>query len=91
MQHHAHGVDLDALGRKRQTRRLEDEPTSLEVDGLNLFYGQKQALFDVNMKIPKNRVTAFIGPSGCGKSTLLRTMNRMNDLVDGCRDRKSVV
>ncbi|MFW9606200.1 MAG: phosphate ABC transporter ATP-binding protein PstB [Pseudomonas sp.] len=85
MQHHAHGVDLDALGRKRQTRRLEDEPTSLEVDGLNLFYGQKQALFDVNMKIPKNRVTAFIGPSGCGKSTLLRTMNRMNDLVDGCR------
>ncbi len=85
MQHHAHGVDLDALGRKRQTRRLDDEPTSLEVDGLNLFYGQKQALFDVNMKIPKNRVTAFIGPSGCGKSTLLRTMNRMNDLVDGCR------
>lgn len=85
MQHHAHGVDLEAIGRKRQTRRLDDEPTSLEVDRLNLFYGQKQALFDVSMKIPKNRVTAFIGPSGCGKSTLLRTMNRMNDLVDGCR------
>lgn len=85
MQHHAHGVDLEALGRKRQARSLDNEPTSLEVDHLNLFYGQKQALFDVSMKIPKNRVTAFIGPSGCGKSTLLRTMNRMNDLVDGCR------
>jgi phosphate transport system ATP-binding protein len=52
---------------------------------LNLFYGQKQALFDVNMNIPRKRVTAFIGPSGCGKSTLLRTFNRMNDLVDGCQ------
>ncbi|WP_259699315.1 phosphate ABC transporter ATP-binding protein, partial [Pseudomonas chlororaphis] len=49
------------------------------------FYGEKQALFDVSMNIPKQRVTAFIGPSGCGKSTLLRTFNRMNDLVDGCR------
>ncbi|WBA84109.1 phosphate ABC transporter ATP-binding protein PstB [Endozoicomonas sp. GU-1] len=64
---------------------LELEPTSMEVSGLNLFYGEKQALFDVSMKIPQQRVTAFIGPSGCGKSTLLRSMNRMNDLVDGCR------
>jgi len=55
------------------------------VPGLNLFYGDKQALYDVTMNIPKQRVTAFIGPSGCGKSTLLRTFNRMNDLVDGCR------
>jgi len=55
------------------------------VPGLNLFYGQKQALYDVSLNIPKQRVTAFIGPSGCGKSTLLRTFNRMNDLVDGCR------
>ncbi|MBO9482850.1 phosphate ABC transporter ATP-binding protein [Salinisphaera sp. G21_0] len=64
---------------------LELEPTSMEVSGLNLFYGEKQALFDISMKIPQQRVTAFIGPSGCGKSTLLRSMNRMNDLVDGCR------
>lgn len=57
----------------------------MEVSGLNLFYGQKQVLFDISMKIPRRRVTAFIGPSGCGKSTLLRSMNRLNDLVDGCQ------
>ncbi|MFD0950650.1 phosphate ABC transporter ATP-binding protein PstB [Paraperlucidibaca wandonensis] len=57
----------------------------IETRDLNLFYGAKQALYDINMQVPKNRVTAFIGPSGCGKSTLLRTFNRMNDLVDGCR------
>jgi phosphate transport system ATP-binding protein len=49
---------------------------------LNLFYGQKQALRNINMSIPKKQVTAYIGPSGCGKSTLLRCINRMNDLVD---------
>ena len=87
MQHeaHTHGIDLAALGRDKQSLSLADETTAIEVPGLNLFYGQKQALFDVKMDIPKQRVTAFIGPSGCGKSTLLRTFNRMNDLVDGCR------
>jgi phosphate transport system ATP-binding protein len=54
----------------------------LEVKDFNLFYGEKQALHNINMSIPKNRVTAFIGPSGCGKSTLLRCFNRMNDLID---------
>ena len=58
---------------------------AIEVPGLNLFYGDKQALFDISLNIPKQRVTAFIGPSGCGKSTLLRTFNRMSDLVEGCR------
>ena len=58
--------------------------TALEIRDLNLRYGDKQALFDVSMKIPKKQVTAFIGPSGCGKSTLLRCINRMNDLVDSC-------
>ena len=53
-----------------------------EVNHLNLFYGEKQALMDLNMKIEKN---ALIGPSGCGKSTFLRCLNRMNDLIDGCR------
>ncbi|WP_202969769.1 phosphate ABC transporter ATP-binding protein PstB [Endozoicomonas atrinae] len=75
----------ESLGRGRSVLSLEHEPTSMEVSGLSLFYGEKQALFDISMKIPKKRVTAFIGPSGCGKSTLLRSMNRMNDLVDSCR------
>ena len=55
------------------------------VEGLDLFYGEFQALKDVTLDFPKNEVTALIGPSGCGKSTLLKTLNRMNDLVDGCR------
>lgn len=87
MQHetHTHGIDLAALGRDKQSLSLANETTAIAVPGLNLYYGQKQALFDVKMDIPRQRVTAFIGPSGCGKSTLLRTFNRMNDLVDGCR------
>ena len=52
---------------------------------LNLHYGEKHALKDVNLDIVENKITAFIGPSGCGKSTLLKTLNRMNDLVEGCR------
>lgn len=55
---------------------------AVDVRGLNLFYGDKQALKDVSCVIRRNRVTAFIGPSGCGKSTLLRCFNRMNDLVE---------
>ncbi|MGC4009234.1 MAG: phosphate ABC transporter ATP-binding protein PstB [Pseudomonas sp.] len=81
----SHGIDIGALGRGgRQGMNLDSETVALEVPGLSLFYGEKQALFDVSMNIPKQRVTAFIGPSGCGKSTLLRCFNRMNDLVDGC-------
>ncbi|MEZ5691280.1 MAG: phosphate ABC transporter ATP-binding protein PstB [Rickettsiales bacterium] len=52
---------------------------------LNVFYGAKQALFDINISIPTNSVTALIGPSGCGKSTFLRCINRMNDTIDICR------
>jgi phosphate transport system ATP-binding protein len=52
---------------------------------LDLFYGTKQALKNINLSIPEKQVTAFIGPSGCGKSTLLRCLNRMNDLIDGVR------
>ncbi len=54
------------------------------IENMNLHYGKFHALKDVNMKIPANRVTAFIGPSGCGKSTFLKSLNRMNDLVEGC-------
>jgi len=87
MQHqaHTHGIDITALGRDKQSLDLAGETVAIQVPGLNLYYGDKQALFDVKLNIPKQRVTAFIGPSGCGKSTLLRTFNRMNDLVDGCR------
>ncbi|WP_137886513.1 phosphate ABC transporter ATP-binding protein PstB [Pseudomonas sp. 2FE] len=87
MQHEAqpHGINIAALGRDKQNLLLAEEAVTLEVPGLSLFYGDKQALYDVKMNIPKQRVTAFIGPSGCGKSTLLRCFNRMNDLVDGCR------
>jgi phosphate transport system ATP-binding protein len=63
---------------------LEEEPV-LEVVDFCLWYGQKQALFNVTMPVPKGKVTAIIGPSGCGKSTLLRCVNRMNDLIDGVR------
>lgn len=63
----------------------DSEDICLEVLDLNLFYGETQALKNVNMTIPRRKVTAFIGPSGCGKSTLLRCFNRMNDLVDGVR------
>ena len=57
----------------------------LEVEKLNLFYGDFQALKQISLRIPEKEITAFIGPSGCGKSTLLKTLNRMNDLVEGCR------
>ncbi len=55
-----------------------------EIKSLNLKYGEKHAIKDINMNIRKNQITALIGPSGCGKSTLLRTLNRMNDLIDNC-------
>ncbi|MEN6339805.1 MAG: phosphate ABC transporter ATP-binding protein PstB [Clostridiaceae bacterium] len=55
-----------------------------EITNLDLYYGQLQALKNVRLEIPARQITAFIGPSGCGKSTLLRTLNRMNDLVEGC-------
>ena len=70
---------------KLDLENLSAEQTTLEIKDLDLYYGDKQALSSVNMKIPKGQVTAFIGPSGCGKSTLLRCINRMNDLVDICR------
>lgn len=54
-------------------------------DKVSVFYGEKQALFDVSTKLPERSVTAFIGPSGCGKSTFLRCFNRMNDTIEGCR------
>lgn len=80
-----HAIDIDALTRGRSTLQMADETPCLQVQNLDLFYGDKQALHGIDMIIPKKRVTAYIGPSGCGKSTLLRCINRMNDLVDGVK------
>ena len=57
----------------------------IEIKNMNLYYSDFHALKDVNLDIEPNKITAFIGPSGCGKSTLLKSLNRMNDLVEGCR------
>jgi len=57
----------------------------ITAENLNFYYGDSQALFDLNIRIPERQVTALIGPSGCGKSTFLRTLNRMNDIIDGTR------
>ena len=57
----------------------------ITVENLQLFYDQFHALKDINMNIPERQITAFIGPSGCGKSTFLKSLNRMNDLVEGCK------
>ena len=57
----------------------------MTIHDMNLFYGDFQALKNINLDVPENRITAFIGPSGCGKSTPIKSLNRMNDLVEGCR------
>jgi phosphate transport system ATP-binding protein len=77
-----HAIDPTVISENASLSNIEDEDICITVNDLNLFYGEKQALHEVNLVIPRKRVTAFIGPSGCGKSTLLRVFNRMNDLVD---------
>jgi len=64
---------------------MTEQAPHIEAKKLNFFYGATQALFDVSIGIKRSNVTAFIGPSGCGKSTFLRTLNRMNDIIDGIR------
>jgi len=66
-------------------------PTKISARDVNVFYGEKQALFDVSIDIPDRAVTAFIGPSGCGKTTFLRCFNRMNDTIDGARVSGSIL
>ena len=61
------------------------EKDKFTIKDLDLFYGDFQALKKISMHIPEKEITAFIGPSGCGKSTLLKSLNRMNDLVEGCK------
>ena len=65
--------------------------TCFSIKNLNLYYGEKQALKNINMEILENNVTAFIGPSGCGKSTFIRCLNRMNDLIEDCKVEGEVI
>jgi phosphate transport system ATP-binding protein len=79
-----HAIDMSSVLRGKGNQH-EPNVTCIKIESLNLFYGEKQALHDINMEMHKKKVTAYIGPSGCGKSTLLRCINRMNDLVDSAR------
>ena len=63
---------------------MKTDTVKFDIKNMNLHYGSFHALKNVNLELPSNRITAFIGPSGCGKSTLLKSLNRMNDLVEGC-------
>src|SRR5262245_1068607 len=87
----ATGIDrLEAIARGEHIeavvhKKVYEEQPVLQIEKFSLWYGHKQALFDITLPISKGRVTAIIGPSGCGKSTLLRCVNRMNDLIEGVR------
>lgn len=69
----------------------KDHRTKIHASDFSVFYTEKQALFNISIDIPEHKVTAFIGPSGCGKSTFLRSMNRMNDLIEGIRRTGSMI
>ena len=69
----------------KETEAVQTNSNKVKVNKLDLFYGNFQALKDINMDIKENEVTALIGPSGCGKSTFLKCINRMNDLIPSCR------
>jgi phosphate transport system ATP-binding protein len=87
----AHAIDIEGMKRPAAPEvAVGEEPIALEVEDLNLYYGEKQALRNISLTIPQKKVTAFIGPSGCGKSTLLRCFNRMNDLIDSCRTQGAI-
>ena len=83
----AEAESAPAAAQAFQTVMSGPEPEHVKMHGTNVdvFYGEKQALFDVNLNIGDREVTALIGPSGCGKSTFLRCLNRMNDTIDVCR------
>ena len=85
--HGADAAEAPVLSRPRPQSAAGEPvgPTKIAARDVSVFYGDKQALFDVSLDIPDKTVTALIGPSGCGKSTFLRTMNRMNDTIPGAR------
>lgn len=69
----------------KEDTAVKSSDAKFHIDSLNLYYGTFHALKNVSMDIPEHKITAFIGPSGCGKSTFLKSLNRMNDLVEGCK------
>lgn len=69
----------------RDEKELENGNNKIHVTNMNLHYGDFHALKNINIDIPENQICAMIGPSGCGKSTFLKSINRMNDLVEGCK------
>ena len=75
----------EAAVEKALDQKMSNVPYKMIGQDVSVYYGEKRALFDVNLNIRENTVTALIGPSGCGKSTFLRSLNRMNDTIDGCR------
>ena len=75
----------DLVHMEKTTAQTTEQSIRLSIDNLNFFYGQKQAVFGLSLKIPTHKVTALIGPSGCGKSTFLRTLNRMNETIRNTR------
>ncbi len=79
------GLSMAAPVVKSAAGSIAGAPVKVSARDVNVFYGEKQALFDVSIDIPDGAVTAFIGPSGCGKTTFLRCINRMNDTIDNCR------
>lgn len=76
--------------RPRVHDELKSETSAVSIENFSLWYGKKQALFNINLDVPKGKVTALIGPSGCGKSTLLRSVNRMNDLNPAVQTRGDI-
>ena len=85
------GVNVQAGVRATEPEPAPETGIAVEMRNISLWYGQKQAVGNVSLDVPRNRVTALIGPSGCGKSTLLRCINRMNDLIDGVRIEGEVI
>jgi len=75
----------EAAVEKALDQKMNTVPLKMIGKDVSVYYGEKRALFDVNLNIRENTVTALIGPSGCGKSTFLRTLNRMNDTIENCR------
>jgi phosphate transport system ATP-binding protein len=75
----------EAAVEKALGNKMSEVPLKMVGKDVSVYYGEKRALFDVNLNVRRNTVTALIGPSGCGKSTFLRCLNRMNDTIDGCK------
>ena len=78
-------IGVDRVDRLDRSEEIEQARTKITARHVNVFYNDKQALRDVSLEIPERGVTALIGPSGCGKSTFIRCLNRMNDIIEGCR------